>query len=916
MDRSVEEKWQKRWEESHIFEPLQDASKPKFMITVPWPYTNGPLHVGHGRTYTLADIIARFRRMRGFNVLFPMAFHQSGTPILAFSERIRLGDQKIIKQYRDNLLEYEKPEDIDSIMESFKQPENIASYFSDRIVKDFNSLGYSIDWTRRFTSADPFYQDFVKWQFERLRSKGLIKSGKYPVLYSVDDANAVGEDDISDGDIDKVTIEEYTAVVFRGEEYSLLAASLRPETLFGVTNLWISDHGDYVIVEVESEKYAMSAEAAQKVILQHEGSRIASNVSVDDILSRKFTAPFTNERLSVYTASFVDPDNGTGVVYSVPGHAVWDYVAARQYGISVTPIKVITVQGEEGMTVESLVSEAGIKDLSDPEPIKAATQRLYREEYYSGKMNERNGPFSGMAVQQARDSMRDELIKSGLGFIFYEVSRKAQTRGGSKVVVAVLNDQWFIDYSVAWWKKASHDLINRIYYYPEFYRNAMHEAVDWLRERPCARRRGLGTRLPFNREWVIESLSDSTIYPAVYTNAVQMRRIHEILGKVPEEIVEYIYGSGSAESIAHYGDEVMHLAESARLSLHYWYGVDIRLTAHPHLSNHLSFYIMNHAALFPEELQPRGLIITGLVVSNGAKISKSKGNAISLLKIATRYSADLYRLFVAVNADISSTLDWNESEINAVRKRYETFLELMGQARSHEEFIPTQVEKWFSSRFNQHFKEYIARMEGNDLRGAIISIFYEVINDLRYLENRGGNLPYAISSISGLWTKAMAPVIPHTCEELWERSGKTGFISTEQILDEDIGEIDEQALAAERYLQKVVQDIRDIIKATKIDPASIVLSVCSAEMRRLAQILMADRVSEATPRLRPFIGDFMKNRKNIDLSVEDEAAVLRSNRQYLEKLFQCAVNVEENIPGKAGKVAWPGRPVISLQRQR
>ncbi len=916
MDRSVEEKWQKRWQDSHLFEPLQDESKPKFMITVPWPYTNGPLHVGHGRTYTLADIIARFRRMRGFNVLFPMAFHQSGTPILAFSERIRLGDEKTINQYRDNLMEYEEPENIDSIMESFKKPENIASYFSDRIVKDFNSLGYSIDWTRRFTSADPFYQDFVKWQFERLRSKGLIKSGKYPVLYSVDDANAVGEDDISDGDIDKVTIEEYTAVAFRGDEYSLLAASLRPETLFGVTNLWISDHGDYVIVKVEGEKYAVSAEAAQKIILQHEGSAIISQVSSDDIISRKFTAPFTQSRLTVYRASFVDPDNGTGVVYSVPGHAVWDYVAIKQYGVPATPVKVISVQGGEGLTVESLVTEAGLSDLSDSGKIKDATQRLYREEFYSGRMNDSNGPFSGMTVQQAREAMRQELISSRLGFIFYEVSRKAQTRGGSKVVVAVLNDQWFIDYSVEWWKQESHDLIRRMYYYPEFYRNAMHEAVDWLRERPCARRRGLGTRLPFNSEWVIESLSDSTIYPAVYTNAAEMKRIHEILGKLPEEIVEYIYGSGTDESVSHYGEEVVLLAQSARRNLHYWYGVDIRLTAHPHLSNHLSFYVMNHAALFPKELQPRGLIITGLVVSNGAKISKSKGNAISLLKIATRYSADLYRLFVAVNADMSSTLDWNESEINAVRKRYETFLELMGQAGRQDRFVPTQVEKWFLSRFNQHMKEYIERMEGNDLRGAIISIFYEVINDLRYLENRGGNLPYSISSVSELWVRAMAPVIPHTCEELWEKAGKTGFVSVEQILDGDIGEIDESALAAERYLQKLVQDIRDIIKATKIDPASIGISVCSGEMRKLAQMLMEDRVSEATPRLKPFIGDFMKNRKNIDLGVEDEAMVIRSSRQYLEKLFQCTVNIEENNPGKGGKVAWPGRPVISLARQQ
>ena len=129
MGPSVERKWQKKWLEAGIFEPEPDSGRKKFFITVPWPYTNSSLHVGHGRTYTTADIIARYKRLSGYNVLFPMAFHQSGTPILAFSERIRRGDKQTLQLYRDTLREYEKEEDIEKRIEQFKEPQNIATYF-------------------------------------------------------------------------------------------------------------------------------------------------------------------------------------------------------------------------------------------------------------------------------------------------------------------------------------------------------------------------------------------------------------------------------------------------------------------------------------------------------------------------------------------------------------------------------------------------------------------------------------------------------------------------------------------------------------------------------------------------------------------------------------------------------------------
>lgn len=234
MDSNIESKWQQYWENEGVFTAFPDPEKKKYFITVPYPYTNAPLHIGHGRTYLLADIIARFHRINGYNVLYPMAFHQSGTPILALSQRIRSGDEKMIKMYTNYLSLYEKDQDsISRILAGFSDPKKIADYFSAEIIKDFSLMGFSIDWSRRFTTSDPVYQEFVKWQFLKLNDLGYIKKGTYPVLYSIEDENAVGEDDIKDGDIDKVSIEEYTGVIFKGKHFSLIAASLRPETIFG-----------------------------------------------------------------------------------------------------------------------------------------------------------------------------------------------------------------------------------------------------------------------------------------------------------------------------------------------------------------------------------------------------------------------------------------------------------------------------------------------------------------------------------------------------------------------------------------------------------------------------------------------------------------------------------------------------------
>ncbi|MCL5874351.1 MAG: class I tRNA ligase family protein, partial [Candidatus Thermoplasmatota archaeon] len=237
---AIEEKWLSRWKNEKAFEPKPNGKK--FLLTVPWPYCNGALHIGHGRTYTVGDIVARYKRMRGFNVLYPMGFHISGTPVLAFSKKIEHGDQTTINLYKSYLELYG---DDPSKVSEFSVPSNIASYFSERIINDFTNMGFSIDWTRKFTSGEPIYNKFVEWQFRLLQEKKLIKIGDYPILYSAEEGNPVGEDDILEGDTDKVSITQFTGVFFYVGNDILLASTVRPETLDGVTNIFLNPEAQY-----------------------------------------------------------------------------------------------------------------------------------------------------------------------------------------------------------------------------------------------------------------------------------------------------------------------------------------------------------------------------------------------------------------------------------------------------------------------------------------------------------------------------------------------------------------------------------------------------------------------------------------------------------------------------------------------
>ncbi|NYT08008.1 MAG: class I tRNA ligase family protein, partial [Methanomicrobiales archaeon] len=209
------------WE--HAFEP-DPTDGEKFYLTVAYPYPSGAMHVGHGRTYIAPDVIARFWRMRGKTVLYPMAFHVTGAPVIGISKRIARGDPKAVSLYRDL---YKVPEDV---LAQFVDPLAIVRHFSDEYQRVMGSCGISIDWRRRFTTVDPQYSRFIEWQWKHLREGNHVLKGAHPVRYCPQCDNPVGDHDLLEGD--KAEILRFTLVMFRWNDAVIPTATLRPETIY------------------------------------------------------------------------------------------------------------------------------------------------------------------------------------------------------------------------------------------------------------------------------------------------------------------------------------------------------------------------------------------------------------------------------------------------------------------------------------------------------------------------------------------------------------------------------------------------------------------------------------------------------------------------------------------------------------
>jgi leucyl-tRNA synthetase len=832
---TIDRKWQKKWLENNDHE-IDSNNKEKKFITVAYPYPNSPQHIGHGRTYTIADVHSRYLRMKGFNVLFPMGFHYTGTPILGMAKRVEANDAELIEGFKTL---YKVPEDK---IKEFVEPVKIADYFHEEIKSGMIEMGYSIDWRREFTTIDPAYQKFIEWQFRNLKEKNLIVQGSHPVGWCPKDQNPVSQHDTL-GDVEP-DFTEYIVIKFDLNGVKIPVATLRPETLFGVTNIWINPQVMYQKIKVNDEIWITSPECARKLEFLEKKIEVIEDVLGSDFVGQSAKAPHSSDSVLILPASFVKSDNGTGIVMSVPAHAPFDYQAlldsksGKNKSInndllkniqSIEPISMINTEGLGNIPAKDIVEKMGISHQDDPK-LEEATKEIYSKEFYEGILANNTKQFAGKKISEAKDEVKEWITKIGSADILLELTNSpVKCRCGTECVVKLLSNQWFLDYSNKDWKQKAHRCFEGMNILPNEIRSEFDKVLDWLRERACARQHGLGTKVPWDKEWLVESLADSVIYMAFYIISKYVNK-KEINGNdLTDEFFDYVfYGKKDPGEIANKINITKEKLKEIRNEFLYFYPVDSRHSGRDLVPNHLTFFVLNHVALFPEENWPQEIVVNGSVLMAGKKMSKSMGNIIPLRDAVRKHGADPIRLTILISAELLQDADFNVEAINGIKNKLESMYENSTKTKAEEIPELEPEDKWILSMLQNLALNVSQSMDKIRFREALHHILYDFDSELQWYLKRTKSKQR--TNISGILHKILSsrvlmlsPFAPHIAEEIWEKLGNSELAS-KSAWPSSIGiEIDSKSIQTETLLKSIIEDINNILKVTKISPKKITI---------------------------------------------------------------------------------------------
>jgi leucyl-tRNA synthetase len=955
----IEKKWQDKWEKAKIFEANPDKKTEKIFITSPYPYASGPTHIGHGRSFVNGDIFARYYRAKGYNVVYPMAFHITGTPVLAISSSIERGDKIQISRMIDYVSLHTKDKDaVNEIVHSFVDPWNIVNYFSNTIKLDFKSMGMSLDWRREFTTGDKIYNKFIEWQYFHLKEKGYMEKGEYPILYCPRDKNAVGEDDIESGDELDLNINEYICIKFPFEDGFLVASTLRPETVYGITNIWIKPNGDYIKAMINGEIWFISNEASDLLENQNKELKILENFKGSKIIGKKAKDVYGIKEIPILPGEFVNTSIATGVVYSVPAHAPFDYMALvdlqkdtgliEEFNLNkreielIYPIQIIEIQGFNDFPAKIYCKKYEIESQKDEEKLNLATTENYKYEFYNGVLNDICGKYQGMKVSDAARQVSEDLIEENKADKLYiPATKHLKCKCGKEIIVSILKDQWFLNFKAGDWKNKAFECLNRMKIAPNKYRLNFENIFNWLEKRPCARKRGLGTKLPFNKEWIIESLSDSTIYMAFYTISHKIRKYQIKLEQLTTKFFDFVFlEKGDIKELS----KEIKISEKILTELQeeflYWYPVDHRHTAIMHISNHLSFYIFHHVAIFPEKHWPKVISLIEPVNVEGQKMGKSKGNLIPLADIKKKYSGDLFRFYISHGADFSVTMDFREKKIETVKNHITKFYIFISEKIEQSKKIQSKIEninskyvKVMLSKIIKKFKEAQKALEQYNIRKYLQTAFYEIFNLMQECYRDTDNpddFLIVFKIICKDWLKMLSLTMPHLCEELWETAGNEGFISKVVWGDFNKHYIDINLELEFDYVSKVIEDIfniKKIIKAHKSDKVHLYLAADwkykindlilskTHNFKEIISELKKEKNLMKNKEVIPFVKNQLKDRIwETKMTQLNERELLIQYKPYIEKKVNSMIIIDSNFdPQNRSKRAKPYKPALYIE---
>ena len=829
----------------------------KFMVTFPYPYMNGRLHLGHGFSVTKAEFAVRFQRLEGKHSLFPLAFHCTGMPIQGAAGNLKReleardqpeeevsvdvaekreadgvfrGKKTKAKAKSGGLAQSEILRQMgipDSEIPRFTDPNYWLEYFPPYGQTDLERFGVAVDWRRSFITTDrnAYYDSFIKWQFRKLREAGKIKFGNRPTVFSARENQPCADHDRLAGE--GVAAQEYTLIKLQVKEVPshwasvvgdqrvfLVAATLRPETMYGQTNCFVLPEGEYGLFQMNNNQiFVCTKRSATNMIFQDLGPRVPGEAGAEPVelltcLGKELVGLPLLAPLAEYDTVFALPmltismTKGTGIVTSVPADSPDDYVCLRdwktrknwreQYGVKeewVLPFEVVPVieipNSELGSASAVFTCETmfTIDSHKNKDKLAEAKEICYKKGFYEGILIK--GEFAGKSVKDAKILVKDRLVQLGLAATYYEPESLVVSRSGDECVVA-LCDQWYITYGEpVWLAQVEEHLAKNFEMFNHSASQLLLSSVQWFKDWACSRTFGLGSRLPWDESWLIESLSDSTIYMAYYTvahllqggdiNGDSIGPLGIAPGDISDADWDYMFAladSVSSESLI--GAEHLNRMRNEFL---FWYPMDLRVSGKDLITNHLTMSLYNHAAIWDKrpDLWPRAFFTNGMVEIDDMKMSKSLGNFLTMKDACDEFGADATRLALADAGDDLMKANFRRKTANdniLALTTLENWISEMTLQKKDElrtgDF--SFVDRAFDNEMNKLVADARAAFQRMSFRIALKAAWFEMLNlkeQYRVMTEGVGMHASLVSKFCQTICIVMSPITPHFCEHVW-----------------------------------------------------------------------------------------------------------------------------------------------------